>query len=802
MRLSNTRFATARNNLPAKLASLGGDQEASFEQAFATLAYSYISDQAPRLLDHLVGFQLVERNDDNTRAVGIFGFQLGKQWIYVPVFFLNGELKGNEFMYQKSNDQFLPLSEAWVNDLLGKRPHILGESEPKNLNELGVIQPDLRALSIPPGDGQAKMSSVRIPDYIEDWAVPTLPWLYKTASTNPYAGESERTILPRLLSQSFALCKEAMLVRKQYPDLADAMDRIYGKEAICQAIRDLRDKTIKLAKSALLRNEPEGPALDGTFSILHGFRPGNKSAFEKVSITVDKDVPFTEHAPELTETQQEKLLREGHLVKDHRNGDEVSIPYNTQIEIELTNPDSTGVYDVLTKPGSYERCLIISHPYSCGERKDFCTVVRLQPKEWLNAHRAAIYVRPQTDNERDAFVDWFDKQGKTKLERTGLYVAVCRDRTGTVPFRVQEKVGEDRYRVSTKDWGARRPRWLPAVAQRETDPWMTNSGCYSDYVELNRNKGTKLKVSGGTIFIPEDAVIVEVKKPKKPKKEDRDNCCVPCCSDDDESQPPPIEPGNIADIQLGLEQKMAHLKLYADGNEVSINRLPGISTKQALFDLIEQYGFREKAAKVMLGQAQRARARGQHARFYVKYAAGYPRLVQEAPTAPAIPEATMTTDQAYGPMPAHYPEFESLDVAGMSAADTDPAIYDTSPDAMPDPMSMQHAQQAAQAGQKEVFDTSMIAGLLKTVRQDSMVSRYSGDLMKALDRIGRLLFMFYWHNEQFAEHYGKSDMPELEDTLRNVLESLGDLILFIKEKDVAPVPGAEMGEPQIDDAAE
>jgi hypothetical protein len=785
--------------LRGKVATIGGDQEASFEQAFATLAFQYLSDKAPRLIDFMVGFQLVERNEDNTRAIGIFGFQLEKQWIYAPVFFLNGDLKGHELMYLKAQDQFVPLKESWVNYVLGKRPHVLGKAEPQDLQQLGILQPDLRALSVPPG--LSKAASVKIPDGIADWAIPALPLLYKLARTNPYADRPE-PLLPRLMSESFTVCKMAMQVRADYPDLADAMDRFYGTDAIREAVLELRKKAALAEKSAVLRDDAQyvTPPGDVTFSILDGFLPRKKTAFEKVSITVDSDDVITRHGPELDEAEQERLLRDGHLVKDHRDGDEVSIPYNTQIEVELTNPSCTSVYDVLTKPGTYERCLIVSHPYSCTRREDFCTVVRLEPRQWLNAHRAGIFVKPQTENEIDAFSDWFDKQNKASMSKSGMYVAVCKDGTGTVPFEVYEKVGDDRYRVYTETWGARRPKYLPRVAERETDPYMEDN--YGEHhVVLNTNKGSKFKVAGNCIYIPEDAVIVEVRKPKKPKKNENDGCCspAPCCSQG-ESATPPIEPGNIADIQLGLEQKMAQLKLYSNGGEISIDRRPLTATKQALFDLIEKYGFREKIAKIMIGQAQRARARGKAARFYVKYAQGYPMLVQQAPNAPAIPDPTMTTDQAYAPVPAHYPEVEALPVDGMSAAETDPAIYDARPEAMPDPMSMQQAQQAAQTGQKEVFDTSMINGLLKTVRQDSMVERYTGDLLKALDRLGRLYFLFLWHNDKFAERYGQSDMPELEDSIRNSFESLGDLILFIKEKDIAPIPGAEMGEPEIDEA--
>ena len=49
--------------------------------------------------------------------------------------------------------------------------------------------------------------------------------------------------------------------------------------------------------------------------------------------------------------------------------------------------------------------------------------------------------------------------------------------------------------------------------------------------------------------------------------------------------------------------------------------------------------------------------------------------------------------------------------------------------------------------------------------------------------------MFYWHNEEFKDRYGKQDLPELEDTLRNSFEILGDLVLFLKQKTIDPMLG-------------
>lgn len=154
-----------------------------------------------------------------------------------------------------------------------------------------------------------------------------------------------------------------------------------------------------------------------------------------------------------------------------------------------------------------------------------------------------------------------------------------------------------------------------------------------------------------------------------------------------------------------------------------------------------------------------------------------------------------------------YPQEDFLPVDQMSSQLTDPSVYD--PFYQPDQGAMQVAQQASASGQKEVFDTAMIGGMLKSVRQDSLVDRYLGDLVKALDKLGRILFMFYWHQEEFETRYGKHDLPELEDSLRNAFEVLGDVCLFLMEKSVAGgaglnLSGAGVGgntEPNVDEAA-
>ena len=127
--------------------------DTEFEQTFADLSYARLRDKAPALLDYLVGFQLVDKNEENTHAVGVFGFKVGPEWIYVPMFFLNGELKGHELMYLKSQDAFVPLAEEWVNYIMNRRPSVMGEVEQMDKGDMGMREPDFDMLARAPVTG-------------------------------------------------------------------------------------------------------------------------------------------------------------------------------------------------------------------------------------------------------------------------------------------------------------------------------------------------------------------------------------------------------------------------------------------------------------------------------------------------------------------------------------------------------------------------------------------------------------------------------------------------------------------------
>jgi hypothetical protein len=142
----------------------GGPDSGEIEQALAQIAERQIAARAPALRPYWLGFQLLKKTDDNTRACGIFAFKVDKELLYIPVFCINGEIQGHELMYMVSQDRFVPSDEKQVNYLLSRKPFEPGKVELRDRSKIrhrAAMNPDTMY-------GGLKLSSV------ED-LVPRLP---------------------------------------------------------------------------------------------------------------------------------------------------------------------------------------------------------------------------------------------------------------------------------------------------------------------------------------------------------------------------------------------------------------------------------------------------------------------------------------------------------------------------------------------------------------------------------------------------------------------------------------------------
>jgi hypothetical protein len=585
-----------------------------------------------------------------------------------------------------------------------------------------------------------------------------------------------------------------------------ALARFYPADLLANALTQLRTKCA--SQSSVLTATP--PRVLPRWRLDRSVLEDASSFKQAVDIRVFDDTTISgKITADDDEAVRNRIMRGGYLIDDKRTDKQTSRAYNTQVKMALSNPSDTGLYQVLTKEGDFERMLVITSPHGEQGRSDFVTVVDADGDNgWLNADRTAIWVRTELENF-EKFHEWVDKQNKPdSLESDGVYIALSRNGQGSAPFRVKESLGKGVYEVAFANdvnFNYRRPEFIPNHPPR---PAVYGPSAGPVLLRVSDREGTNFRSTGGTLYLPADCRILRLKAPPK-AKDDSNGCGCLSFGLESMSEKPPIQPGNTADLQLAIMQKTSSLKLIPSGSEMMVNERR-FSKLGALFHLVLEHGFREAEAKQLLKQAEQKHG----AKFRVKYAA--PAGSYDAPYGPgfqqystgqgpgaslSFPEPYMGQDGGFGQYASTYPQQENIQIPELAGANnTDPEIF-TSLQPPPDPLSMQVAQQAAGSGQKEVFDTAVLGNLLKTVRDESLVDRYLGDVLKALDRILRMLFLFYWHGEQFQDRYGKADMPELEDTLRNAAEVVGDLVLFLKTKTVGP-ESHELGPSDITDSAQ
>lgn len=772
--------------ITTKKAEIGGSQDQPFEQSFASLAHAYLRDKAPGLIEYEVGFQLIDRNQENTKAIGCFGFQVGSQWLYAPVFFLNGDLKGHELLYIKHQDVFVPMKENWLNYILNRKPHVLGKEVDRNLSRLGVTQPNMYQISRSPH----KFASVA---KWPAWIQPFMPDLGELVTGNPISDTKYASCpsLPSLIKTGGERMLRALLATiSDFPKLAGFIDQYHGLSFIDEEVKKIAEKKA---------SERSKTILDGAVTAVAKEAKKKRKSKNAINVHVITDEKWVNGSSDITLSDDDrKMLASARiLIKDERTDDETSIAYNVQTKISLTNPDETGVYDILTRsPHKYERCLVVKAPYAKKGPNTFCTVVKLEgegSKSYLNIHPSNVWSRQVLAGK--GYWDWFKKlEDADSLSVGSTYVIVTEHGEGTVPFEVEGELsnedGVKTYDVWFRSYGQTdRPSFLPTIDRSRyiSADFECDYGYYAgNKICLTGKEGSKVQNRGGVLYIPKGAKLVKIKESKKDEAS-MGGCCSPC-----HSEPSPIEPGNLLDAQLMVFSKMAKLEVRSNGSTYSMNGSGEVPFNDALVDLVTSKGLREKQARTILEES----AKNKKMDYFLKLASPY--LTSSGPNAPLPPDnyGSNGGDGSWGGgmYPTQQMQEYNVDVPDMSAANTDRSIYDPTQNVNPwDQIgnkqdTMNTAMNAAQSGQKEVFDTAMLGSLLKATRDDSMVDKYMGDLMKGMDRLGRILFLFYWHQDSFSERYGKGDLPELEDSLRNAFEGVGDIVLFLKQRTVDPNP--------------
>lgn len=814
-----------------------------FERSFADLAYARIKDKAPKLLDFMVGFQVLDKTEDETRAAGIFGFQVGKQWFYAPIFFINGELKGYELLYIKDQDAFVPLQENWVNYLISRRPQQVGGGTPFNESELGVIAPNFRVYARSPlrgwdkTAGYVKGSNVGPCTFEDDgikaagyWytgkmfdVMPALPCFTISPNHDVYKQAAARMDLAKLIPGLGV--KAAKWVAAQVaaqPKLASALGKFYKstdfvpanvKAAAVSELKPVSDSILakhgldrdlfKYYTTKLARANAVTPV--GTDKVVlrilmdHGVKsaahlrtvldtvlaepiksaakedPGTEKTVKVISRREGMDNP-----EKLSDTEKEELMHDGVVVHDERPDSAKSKIYDINMLDVLTNPTKSGLYDMLGKDGKSYPVLIVMGPKTIGAGvADIALVTRTDGEGFDHFDAKDILVNKERCGDWKEFYDKLPSVNDMKVGEK--YLVVGPSGEGSLVFGVVSKDGSE-YQVHVLEGhyvGSKRmstdTKYCHGRVNHDYPTQNVNDKAITDFDGVDywkhsvrpvvvTGKAQYLKPIGDTLMVPDRYKVFKIS-----------------------GQCPNIgfAPGTLTDAELLLWKQagLSQIRVYSDGLGYQIDYgtlSPRMQLDDAYKTLIVQHGTSKSAAQMML---KRADAKG-HDTFYIKQAATYRTTggpLTPGPNAP--PMSQLDNIQGYD---ANLKANVSMPQVTYEPVGMPLGSYeDYNPEVM-DKQTTQSVMSAAQSGQKEVLDTAVLSGMLKTMNTESMIDKYLGDLVTGEDRIGRMLFLFYWHNDKFVDRYGEKDMRELEDVLTNTFKGVGDLILFLKKKSIEP----------------
>lgn len=817
--MSKTAFASLLAQMPQSLEPFGYKQAQSgvespdqtqMEQDFARLAHMFIQDRAAPLLKYMLGFEVVNRDEDGSRAVGIFGFKIGKDYYYVPAFFLNNQIKGVDMLFCKRTNSFVPLQEDWVNFIVNKQTIELGGAAEKGLNPGDFENPDFTDITRPPQTGYGKMAGAT-DDEVE--AVKKL--MAKYPENDPYWKQHDDHARHKAMVTRAAKKAEAddapWSLRRAWDEVCTKFAELIDNDpafqqaltgAICSMTgTELPFEKTAAAEQSLLRDwisEKGGPramsAFLGAMTSNPKFAEAALTFYPNVaSLYVNEFNPELLHkeAGKVTVTTQvsewmdgkhrKRIVRDGFTIKDERPESMKSEAFDVDYERMFSNPDKSATYQVLMTGGRTTKAWVFMP--STAAKNGNVVVVETDKRMHRLAEPGAVYVRDtQVADTSDAYSKAVDIDN---MELDTMYVIIDEHGNCTAPVQVQSVIEEEgkrtKLRVSWRNYDVtRRPTYghdFETLHGRSNCIGCCGSSCDGDFIELAKHKGGITK-SGSTLIVPSNWKALKLYDKSGSESSSYEM---------ERATREAFQLGSLTDVMESMTKNAFHkLAVASDGSEFYLKLDGNVSTKpmtykQACIALVQRLGLGVEDSETILKEASDSRKCVRT----VKLAQMQSPMVGVAMPPPQEQGAAMDPYTGVPMYDMNYQQSQQGQLTGMPPPpDGNQQGINIGGEAEMDVGAQDIAAQAGQAGQKQIFDHAAIGGLAKMYDTGAVIDSYVPELMKALDRLGRILFLFYWKNEDFAERYGDTDIAELEDTIRGVFKNFGDLVLQLRRKTI------------------
>lgn len=733
--------------MPVKIYRQGllkkADETLTFEQQMGTMTSARINEKLGVIAPYAIGFELLKKDEDGTKGVGTMVYLIGDQVVYIPSFFNQGRLRTCDMVILADKQQFMPATEGIITYLRSKYDREVGE----------IIQKDQ------PQVLQGMPSSITVRD----------------------------NITPIRKTSSYSLTKNFHKTAEYIMDL----DRV--RSSIDTDVNVL-DVALGMGKQAAMNMVELLTGDTKLFDAFNGYYGAEKLGLFKEAATklltpVEKAPdtilvePFTKQAQDMTEKEQKLMDTFGFLVKTARN-DFSNVERESTLVDAFTTVTESGFYDVMTLGGELKKALVIKAD-SLDKYEDGGTLYGsvfnrntvhqsfLHPSYGI-MRQTAKYAYLLEDTPNGAYL-WHEgplmgrkydmptekvteaviaggnplKEGQI-LQRSTLIV--CPDTTAIIL--------DERYLpVDGGGWYSEY-EWTPFIAIT-----------VSDTVKKPHESKKMLILPEGCIVFKEIDSWLREDSRSEDKDAARTKYKVKLAG----------SPGFQQLLDKYLSYRYSRVKIYSNGTGFAISdntteKAPQeLSVKEASFRLVRDYNVSPEEAPNMVLSAYPSDGVSNSSVYYCieKKAAGGDYSRGASPY--DIPRE----------MSYHEVEYDGPQVERVASEGLIPA-----PGMTPQQL-MDAVQKAADKGVKEVFDVTLMKSLVNTTRPDVLMGDYFTTMLKMMDKLCRMLFLAYAKEDDFRDEFGTDKYDEFVETVRNAMQDMAELFLFVSTRAVT-VDGMEI----------
>jgi hypothetical protein len=702
----------------------------SLEQAFFQLAYSKLQDSLKNLLPFLIGFEIVKKNENNTKALGVFGFRSQSgQILYVPAFFINGKVKNLDLLYSKNNQQFYPLTEDFAELFLKDDLVDFGgvSNEPRNKIIQDIPQGDFRQMVVPPRTGKYSVASVI--DYVH------------TGDNKTKQGFKD------LLEKDAEFC-EAVLRFYPLEKVAAALVEPPKKEKKVESLLKVVSVQDKQEVAKLSQKEKETLLTQG-FVVVDNRPVDKKSKFGVVDFVKKFQNPaesgFYPYITKVGTINYGLILVRPKQLQQHFATDDAII-----INLDAKEKGMSYLVDV----------------------KDVFAKDQIKVDDYSQVHKMMVNL------------------AETRPSYSNVYVLINEKLQSTQPFRInanfKDADGIRRLSVEPYICHCSGSELQSSDGGRKDRPGSAHNlprGNFYDHPKkerelllvMTKKSGDDLSYAGKTVYVPAGYKLLEIKLDAHHLYDDGGES-----AGDDAGRREEYhigQPGRLSDLTSFLKDKNVFpMTVNTNGSEYFVN-LAGAKKRyddpvKTKLGMVLDYGMGYKEASELVDGLRPGNLLEGHIKLAYT-GESYPVPYEEVPYTNELGQQTyvgqgqenqLFGQESYTGNPSQLGLGDMPEVTGI------------------DPGYVRQAVQLAQHGQKEIFDVQAMATLAKYVGVNDKITEYLPSLVEGMDRLGRILFLMHWDTEKFVDMYGRGDLPELVELVTNVFKNIGDLIIFLKRK--------------------